>query len=279
MTDESPNDFLATVALTLLLATPVALADADDPEPAPALPPGMPPGMAKAPPPLPKSGSFENDAQRGTAAPDGIGVAVGRSPTAGAFNTETVTYVPWEDETDIQPLPVGAPLPPEASASTADGSDVDLNLAVTSRPTVLMYYRGGWCPFCNAHLRDLQASVPMLEDMGYQIIAVSTDTVEALQGYEASTEFSYQLLSDANLELATKLGLKFKVVQQYIDHVKELPPERAFDLNERNGGYLVTPAAYILDTNGIVRFVYANNNYTVRVSQEALLQAARDALD
>jgi len=226
-------------------------------------PPNFPEGMA--PPPMPKSGNFDNDVYPGDPAADGIGVVVGRSPTAGAYDTNTLTYVPWEDEDQIQPLPVGASLPEESMLLTSKGDDFDLNAAVAAKPTVLIYYRGGWCP--------------ALEKLGYQIFAVSTDSVEALSGYENTTDIDYQLLVDPELTFAVKLGIKYKLTQKYIEHVATLPGDRAVDLEKRNGGYLVTPGAFILDTNQTIRFVYVNNNYSVRVSQEALIAAAKAALE
>ncbi len=65
--------------------------------------------------------------------------------------------------------------------------------------------------------------------MGYKLLAVSTDTVEVLKAYDDS-ELEYQLPADPDLTLATNLGVKYKVVQRYIQHVKEIPQGRAFDL-------------------------------------------------
>ena len=283
MNTQVPARLLLSIVLTTgLFTVPLSGSYAGDQvppgQPPNGPPPGMPPGMEMAPPPMPKNGSFDKDVPRGTAAPDGIGVTVSRAPTAGAYDKNTLTYVPWEDESEIQPLGVGASLPGDIKVKLADGSDFDLNSAFARQPTVLIYYRGGWCPFCNAHLRDLQQSIPALKQMRYQLLAVSTDTVEALASYEQTSELDYQLLADPGLELATSLGIKFKVVTEYIDHLSSLPPGRAFDLSERNNGYLVTPAAFILDQNGVVQFAYANNNYAVRISQEALLKAAESAL-
>lgn len=227
---------------------------------------------------MPKSGNFDKDVPDGTTAPDGIGVTVSRAPTAGAYDEKVLTYVPWEDESEIQPLEVGASLPDNLPVKLANGSDYDLNSAIARQPTVLIYYRGGWCPFCNAHLRDLQQSVPALKQMGYQLLAVSTDKVEALASYEETSDLDYLLLADPGLELATTLGLKFKVVTEYIDHLGSLPPGRAFDLEAQNGGFLVTPAAFVLDQSGVIQFAYANNNYAVRIGQEALVEAARAVL-
>lgn len=240
---------------------------------------GMGMGRRSAfPPPAPKDGRGRDEyVPEGTMSSDGIGVTVRPAPTAEVYTEENVTYVPWEDGSVINPLAAGASLPANASAFQKSGDKIDLNAVVAEKPTVLIYYRGGWCPFCNAHLRDLQESIPALQEMGYQLLAVSTDTVAALNEYDDS-EFSYELFADPDLELAAKLGIKYKLVQEYIDHVKAIPADRAFDIEERNGGYMVTPGAFILDTDGVVRFSYANNNYAVRVSQESMLAAAKEAL-
>ena len=254
-------------------------------EPAPADRPagGMAGGMGRGggnpipPPPKSKDGSREAMIPAGTVAPDGIGVTLRDGSSPNPYTKDSVTYVPWEEGTILEPIAAGSPFPAGSVAFAKDGSELDLNASVASKPTMLIYYRGGWCPYCNAHLRELQNSVPALEEMGYQLLAVSTDTVEALKEYDDS-EYSYTLLADPDLALATSLGLKYKVVQQYIDHVKAIPRDTAFDMNERNGGYSVTPAAFIIDTVGTIRFVYANDNYTVRASQESLLNAAKEAL-
>lgn len=204
-----------------------------------------------------------------TPAPDGIGVTVGRSSSAGKLSNG-----PWVDESVIRPLKTGAAMPPGCVVQTVDGTPFDLNAAVAGKPTVLIFYRGGWCPYCNAHLRQLQGSADTLQGMGYQLLAISSDTPDALRATLTQDKLSYQLLSDSKVQVAAKFGLRYQVTDTFLEQLKH----NHVDLTAQNGGYLLTPGAYILDRAGVVRFVYVNDNFTVRVSQEALLRAARDAL-
>jgi len=235
-------------------------------------------GPRRAPPPRSTDGSREAGTPIYTVAPDGVGVTMREGASPNPYTKDSVTYIPWEEGSKMDPLKVGSQLPKGSVAWSKKGAKLNLNESVKEKPTLLIYYRGGWCPFCNAHLHELQKSIPALEKMGYQVLAVSTDTVEALKAYDDS-ELNYQLLADPDLSLATHLGIKYKVVKEYIQHVKEIPQGRAFDMEERNGGYLVTPSAFVLDTKGTIRFAYANDNYTVRASQESLLKAAKEALE
>jgi peroxiredoxin len=206
----------------------------------------------------------------GTPAPDGIGVAVGQTSGVGQL-----AHAPWVDESVIRPLPVGARMPPGCVVRTVDDRSFDLNAAAASKPTVLIFYRGGWCPYCNAHLRQLQSSAPALQSLGYQLLAISSDTPAELRETMTQDELSYQLLSDVTIAVAAKFGLRYKATDEFLAYLKQ---SHGTDLAARNGGYLLTPAAFILDRAGVIRFVYANDNFTVRVSQAALLKAARAAL-
>jgi len=229
----------------------------------------------RPPPPrlrVPREDGVIYSVEPGTIAPDGVGATVKSAVWAGHYDTEILTYVPWQDDSIIQPLSAGASIPQDSVVRTMSGEPFSLNEAVRDNPTVLMFYRGGWCPYCNAHLRDLQETEAELQQLGYQILAVSTDTPDEIREFNADKNFSYTLLSDDKLEVAAKFGLRYKVVQEYLDHVANL------DLPAKNGGYLLTPGAFIVDRQGVIRFAYANNNYSVRVSYDSLMQAARDAL-
>lgn len=110
-----------------------------------------------------------------------------------------MSYTPWTDSDAIKPLPVGTKIPAASTVMTMDGEPFDLNAAVTSQPTVLIFYRGGWCPYCNAHLRELQQSVPALTEMGYQLLAISPDAPAELSSLEKDANLSYELLSDKDV--------------------------------------------------------------------------------
>lgn len=56
---------------------------------------------------------------------------------------------------DISPLLSGENIP-QVKLLDAAGQSFDLNAAVLSKPTILVFYRGGWCPFCSKQLASLQ---------------------------------------------------------------------------------------------------------------------------
>lgn len=57
-------------------------------------------------------------------------------------------------QTRSTPLAVGDAVP-DVTLRTQEGTEVELRNLVAKKPTVLIFYRGGWCPFCTRHLQAL----------------------------------------------------------------------------------------------------------------------------
>ena len=111
---------------------------------------------------------------------------------------------------ELRPLMIGQPIP-DTELKTAAGKAFDLQAAVQEQPVVLIFYRGGWCPFCNAHLGQLQEAAPQLRELGYQIIGISPDRPEELQKSLEKGSLSYTLLSDSSMAAAKAFGIAFEV--------------------------------------------------------------------
>jgi len=245
---------LLTVLAVLLVLPACGNKEAEAPPDPFRRPPGQPPG-----------------ALAGEEAPDGLGVVVANSAGSGELRNKT-----WVEGTHGTPLVAGQTVPAGIVVRTIDDEPYDLDVGIAAQPTILMFYRGGWCPYCNVYLKDLQTVMPELREMGYQVLAISADPPGELLTELADAAIDYTLLSDQSLDVAEKFGLRYQVNQQYLDHVLA---GRNIDIVAQNGGYLLTPAAFVLDTDGLIVFAYANRNYSVRLKNDVLLDKARDALD
>ena len=69
----------------------------------------------------------------------------------------------------VQPLSVGARAPIFA-ARTTEGALRTFLPDSYKKPTVVLFYRGGWCPYCNAQLSDLHLVEPKLHKSGFEIV-------------------------------------------------------------------------------------------------------------
>jgi len=178
---------------------------------------------------------------------------------------------------DICPVLVGEKIP-GMMLTDIDGKTFNLNSAIKKQQTVLVIYRGGWCPYCSRQLGELRLAVSKLINMGYQVIAVSVDRPAKLKESLDKLELTYTLLSDSDAVAATALGLAFKLDNKTLDLYKRYK----IDLEAASGEthhILPVPAVFIIGKDEIIRFEYINPNYKVRLNSDLLLSAAKINID
>lgn len=175
--------------------------------------------------------------------------------------------IPQKPE-DISPLLNGESIP-AVTVPDAAGKSFDLNKAVAEKPTILIFYRGGWCPFCSKQLSGLQEIAPDLEKEGYQLIAISTDQPEGLAQSANKEKLSYTLLSDADLNVSKQFGLAYKAPKGYWEMLPKTTGGKDTDL------LLPVPSVFVLDTKGVIHFEYINPDFKQRLSPELLMAVSK----
>lgn len=176
---------------------------------------------------------------------------------------------------DVRPLLVGATVP-SLTLVSVDGEAFDLNEAIKSQPTILIFYRGGWCPYCNLQLGQLQTVEPKLLALGYQLLAISPDRPAKLAESIDKHKLTYTLLSDHTMKAARSFGTAFRVDDATVEKYKGY----GIDLEAASGQkhhLLPVPSVFIVGIDGVIKFSYANPDYKVRLAPEDLLKAAQAA--
>ncbi|WP_245957556.1 peroxiredoxin-like family protein [Niabella yanshanensis] len=189
------------------------------------------------------------------------------STTVHGGEGKEIQYVIPQKPEDISPLLIGEKIP-MAMLPDASGKQVDLNKMVSEMPTILIFYRGGWCPYCSKQLAGLQQAAPQLKKLGYQLIAVSTDAPGGLAESVKKESLGYTLLSDADLDLSKKFGIAFKAPKGYWDMLSKTTEAKNKDM------LLPVPSVFILDRTGVIQFEYINPDFKQRLNPELLKTVA-----
>lgn len=180
------------------------------------------------------------------------------------------------EATASKPLQAGDFIP-LVTLQDSEGEPVALHERVHEQPTVLIFYRGSWCPYCTEHLSELAEVEAQLVELGYRIIAVSPDRPAKLR--ELQEEFpdaNYTYLSDNEARAAEAFGLAFTVDAE----TREKYRDYGIDLEKASGHdhyKLPIPAAYLIGTDGRILYAHANEDYKVRVDAQSLLKEATSA--
>jgi peroxiredoxin len=172
------------------------------------------------------------------------------------------------------PLKVGDRVP-DVTLRTEKDTTVRLRELVSEKPTVLIFYRGGWCPFCTRHLQDLAGIEEPLRKQGAQLLAISMDQPGKLKQTPDREKLGCRLLSDSDAEAAKAFGIAFRVEDSLVQKYKD---SYNIDLEAASGRkhhILPHPAVFVTDTNGVIRFAHVNPDYRVRLSPAKILEAAQ----
>ncbi|MFE3848125.1 peroxiredoxin-like family protein [Flavobacterium sp. LB3P45] len=175
-------------------------------------------------------------------------------------------YLP-KSAVEIAPLLIGEKIPSLTLKSVND-KDIVLETLFSEKRTILVFYRGGWCPYCNLHLAALGEAEKELLSLGYQIIAISPDAPMALKATEEKDKVNYILLSDSNGELAKSIGIAFQAPENY-------KPIISKGSEGVNSSFLPVPAVFIVNLNGEIEFEHITPNYKSRITNDLLIAVAK----
>lgn len=170
----------------------------------------------------------------------------------------------YETANDIQHLNVGETIP-SIEIRSLEGEKRLFTDIVKEKPTVVLFYRGGWCPYCNTHLAEIAAIEKEITKLGYQIVGISADAPELLKNSVAKNELSYELYSDSTTELIQAMGIAIEAPDRYTNMLLE-------HSENKNSNIIPVPAAFIVNTEGEILFVYSNPDFKKRISEEELLE-------
>tara|TARA_R110000782_G_scaffold23918_1_gene62169 strand:- start:99 stop:776 length:678 start_codon:yes stop_codon:yes gene_type:complete len=187
--------------------------------------------------------------------------------------------VPIAESADqVKPLGSGDAAP-RFLVRAVDGSPYEFNPQQLERPTVLLAFRGGWCPFCNTYLSEMRHVIPSIRELGVDVLFLSGDRPSQLfdslsmQTQEDIAGLDYTLLSDADAQAAVSLGIAFRASEATISRRHEKGDDIAGSAM-MNHGVLPVPSVFAVDRNGIIRFAFTNADYKIRLPADELLAAA-----
>lgn len=149
---------------------------------------------------------------------------------------------------------VGATVP-VIEAQDQDGARRNLVSLTGLNGLVLLVTRSAdWCPFCQQQMIGLEGVRAQIEQRGWKLAAISTDSVAELARFDQRRNIGYTMLSDERADIVRQLDL--------LDPSQ--PPGR------RHNG-LPVPTILFLSPQGEVLAKLGGENYRVRPAPEAVL--------
>ena len=160
---------------------------------------------------------------------------------------------------------------PDFSLSNAEGKTVSLYKELKKGPVVLMWYRGGWCPYCNITMHYMQEYVEDFRALGAELVALTPENPDDALTMAEKHDLQFEVLSDLHNVVAHQYGVVFSLTPEVHKIYEE-----SFKLSEYNSnenGELPLAATYVIDTDGKVTYAFLHPDYRVRAEVDDILAA------
>jgi peroxiredoxin len=181
--------------------------------------------------------------------------------------TSTLSRSQINPAKSVCPILVGTEIP-DGYVYTLEGDSTNFK-AIANKPTVLVFYRGGWCPYCKKHLSALQEAEEAIKAKGYKIVAITPDHFSQIPKTINKKELGYELYSDNVLELANQFGIAYKMDENTIKNYDKW--QLNVDTWQQSDQYMLPVPAVFIIKDGIITFSYVNPDYKTRLSANTLI--------
>jgi peroxiredoxin len=167
---------------------------------------------------------------------------------------------------------------PDVTLPDATGKPVRLADAWRRGPLVVVFYRGGWCTYCNLQLRAWRQQADALARLGATLLAISPQTPEHSARTVEDHALGFTVLSDCALEAANGFGLAYTLHPDVVDYYGSVGTDIPV-LNGNGQWVLPVPATYVIDSAGAIRLAWVEEDVRERAQPRDVIAAVESLHD
>jgi peroxiredoxin len=153
------------------------------------------------------------------------------------------------------------------------GRPVRLADATARGPVVLVFTRGVWCAYCAATVRAWQRALPLLRELGAELLMVTAQSREHVARTVREERLAYAVLTDRRAQVAARYGIAYEIEGEYRDVVQG---EFGLDIGAWNGTLdwrVPVSASFVIGGDGRVGLAHVDPDHRLRLDPEDALAA------
>lgn len=143
-----------------------------------------------------------------------------------------------------------------------DDERLSLSKLCEKGPVVLQFYRGKWCPHCNAGLMAYNKYLKKIQEMGGTLVAISPMLPDGSQFLASKRDLQFPVLSDCGNTVARKYNVTFVVPEE----VRPTFESWGHDVATANGDDLwevPLAATYVINQKEEIVWTFIDNDHGV----------------
>lgn len=159
---------------------------------------------------------------------------------------------------------------PDAEVNDMQGKKVTLSSLRASKPTLVIFYRGGWCPYCNMQVHKMATEYDQFTSRGVGVMMISADKPDASAKTSATYEVKFPILSDPDLTAHKAYNVAQKATPEQVAALKA----KGQDIEKASGRkhhMFAVPSIFLVDASGTVKWAHVDTDKKVRPSVAQLV--------
>lgn len=134
------------------------------------------------------------------------------------------------------------------------------------QPTVILFVRGTWCPFCSKQVENLTRHYKAINDSGARLILITPKPLDTTRRVAEFFEVNFEFWLDESLKITKQFGLLMS---------KGVPA----DFQGEYGEDTVWPTSMVVDSRGIIRHTALSKFVVDRPDPKVLLEIVKSIQD
>ena len=163
---------------------------------------------------------------------------------------------------------------PSITTKDIDGKTFDLGQAIEQGPVVLVFYRGGWCPYCNRQLRRLQKEVgPELKKVNGRLVAISVDSLDESVKTQKKLSAAFIVISDPKANIVKRYNVAYTVPDHLVEKYKK---NHGIDVEASSGEthhIIAIPSVFVVGPAKKITYRFAMEDYKLRAPEDQIIDA------
>jgi thioredoxin-dependent peroxiredoxin len=135
---------------------------------------------------------------------------------------------------------------PEFALKSQEGEVVKLSDLLARGPAVVYFYPKDNTPGCTAEAGAFRDDYAKFGELGAEVVGISSDSVDSHRGFASDCRLPFKILSDADGAVRKRYGVPSSM------------------------GFLPGRVTYVIDSGGVVRYVFSSQMHATRHVEEAL---------
>lgn len=131
-------------------------------------------------------------------------------------------------------------------------------------PLVVSFFRGTWCPYCDAEIEALKDAYTDIRKAGAELVAITPQSTRSAQSYRSEHPVPFHVLVDEDMSVSHAFGVSY-TMREYLANLYRTVLHNDLLLINASGTWLLpVPARFVITPTGTIVYVNSDPDYRYR---------------